>query len=178
MTLLIKDHKVWDITKDAPPSRSVMGGNKGGNTNISEIISIVLEPIANSQPGSLEVNATDGFLANLTKLNKRLASQELVRKGTQSCTSSHRDQPDPVIQDRSLPLPQGEGRMATGGQPNNPVSSQKEDKEEFSSQAISNQKEDEEKLSNQEISIQIEENPPPQPKLKKNDIRMFLKKGQ
>ena len=34
MTLLIKDHKVWDITKDAPPSRTVMGGNKGGNTNI------------------------------------------------------------------------------------------------------------------------------------------------
>ena len=89
MTLLIKDHKVWDITKDAPPSRSVMGGNKGGNTNISEIISIVLEPIANSQPGSLEENATDGFLANVTKLNKRLASQELVRKGTQSCTFSH-----------------------------------------------------------------------------------------
>ena len=146
-------------------------------TLTSEIISIVLEPIANSQPGSLEENATDGFLANLTKLNKRLASQELVRKGTQSCTSSHRDQPDPVIQDRSLPLPQGEGRMATGGQPNNPVSSQKEDKEEFPSQAISNQKEDEEKLSNQEISIQIEENPPPQPILmKKNDIRMFLKR--
>ena len=32
MTLLIKDHKTWSVDSgEAPPSRSVMGGNVGGN---------------------------------------------------------------------------------------------------------------------------------------------------
>ena len=43
MTLLVKDHKSWDVI---PKTRSVMGGNDGGNAGISEFLSIVLEPVA------------------------------------------------------------------------------------------------------------------------------------
>jgi hypothetical protein len=47
MTLLIKDHKTWSVNSgESPPSRSVMGGNIGGNTAISEFVSLVLEPVA------------------------------------------------------------------------------------------------------------------------------------
>ena len=46
MTLLIKDHKTFDLGT-TPPTRSVMGGNVGGNKPISEYMSLILEPVAN-----------------------------------------------------------------------------------------------------------------------------------
>ena len=46
MTLLIKDHKTWSII---PKTRSLMGGNDGGNSGISEYLSLVLEPLAREQ---------------------------------------------------------------------------------------------------------------------------------
>ena len=69
MTLLIKDHKPWDLI---PKTRSVMGGNEGGNTGISEFLSLVLEPVAREQDGSMEINATNGLLADIFDLNKEL----------------------------------------------------------------------------------------------------------
>ena len=53
MTLLIKDHKSWAIN-ETPPNRSLMAGNKGGNTNMSEFLSIILEPIASENKDSLD----------------------------------------------------------------------------------------------------------------------------
>ena len=46
MTLLIKDHKSWPIV---PPTRSVMGENEGGNSGISEFVSMVLDPVVREQ---------------------------------------------------------------------------------------------------------------------------------
>ena len=60
--LLIKDYKSWTVNV-TPPNRSVMAGNKGGNASISEYLSILLEPIASENTKSMEVNITDGMLA-------------------------------------------------------------------------------------------------------------------
>ena len=67
MTLLIKDHKSWSVV---PKTRSVMGGNEGGNSGISEFISLVLEPVAREQAGNMEINATNGLLADIEDLNE------------------------------------------------------------------------------------------------------------
>ena len=72
MTLLMKDHKPWEII---PKSRSVMGGNEGGNTGISEFLSMVLEPVAGEQSESMEINATNGLLADIFDLNKALEKE-------------------------------------------------------------------------------------------------------
>ena len=68
MTLLIKDHKSWTIN-ETPPNRSVMAGNTGGNANMSEYLSILLEPIASDNTQSMEVNSTDVMLAEIVKMN-------------------------------------------------------------------------------------------------------------
>ena len=60
MTLLIKDHKHFEIG-DTPPSRSVMGGNVGGNKPLSEFMSLVLEPVAKRMEG-MEINASSGLI--------------------------------------------------------------------------------------------------------------------
>jgi hypothetical protein len=40
MTLLIKDHKTWSVESgETPPTRSIMGGNVGGNKGLSEFMS-------------------------------------------------------------------------------------------------------------------------------------------
>ena len=72
MTLLVKDHKSWDLI---PKTRSVMGGNDGGNVGISEFLSLVLEPVAREQAGNMEINATNGLLADIMDLNKELENE-------------------------------------------------------------------------------------------------------
>ena len=72
MTLLVKDHKPWDLI---PKTRSVMGGNEGGNSGISEFLSLVLEPVAREQDGSMEINATNGLLADIFDLNEELEKE-------------------------------------------------------------------------------------------------------
>ena len=63
-----------------------MSGNKGGNTNISEFLSIILEPIASEQKESMEVNSTDGFLAAIVKINEENSTPV---EGEHESTSSH-----------------------------------------------------------------------------------------
>ena len=44
--LLIKDHKGWSYEEGTPPpSRPVCSGNRGYNRHISEILSLILEPL-------------------------------------------------------------------------------------------------------------------------------------
>ena len=69
MTLLIKDYKTWSVV---PKTRSVMGGNEGGNCGISEFLSLVLEPVAREQGNNMEINATNGLLADIVDLNDEL----------------------------------------------------------------------------------------------------------
>ena len=70
MTLLVKDHKTWSVT---PPTRSVIGGNEGGNAGISEFISLV---VAREQSGNMEINATNGLLADITDYNEELRREK------------------------------------------------------------------------------------------------------
>ena len=65
MHLLIKDHKNW--SKDSgtpPPSRPVISGNSGLNRHLSEMISLVIEPVANEAEG-FEVDSTNEMLAKI-----------------------------------------------------------------------------------------------------------------
>ena len=49
-----------------------MGGNEGGNCGISEFLSLVLEPVAREQGNNMEINATNGLLADIVDLNDEL----------------------------------------------------------------------------------------------------------
>ena len=70
MRILCKDHKYWTMDLGTPPpSRSVVSGNQGMNMNLSELISWLLEPIANEYEGGFEVNSTDDFIHKMDELN-------------------------------------------------------------------------------------------------------------
>ena len=103
MTLLIKDHKPWDLI---PKSRSVMGGNEGGNTGISEFLSLVLEPVAREQNGSMEINATNGLLADILDLNNEL-EEEAAESPTENFSireeefSIHKEEWSPSVEEIS-----------------------------------------------------------------------------
>ena len=86
MTLLVKDHKSWSLV---PKTRSVMGGNVGGNAGISEFISLILEPVAREQDGNMEISATNGLLADITDLNDDLE----VERRTEEFSSVRKTHP-------------------------------------------------------------------------------------
>ena len=72
MTLLLKDHKGWEETSGKPvPSRPVVSGNNGLNCHLSEIVSMIIEPVAYEQSGC-EVDSTDDLLAKIDSLNENL----------------------------------------------------------------------------------------------------------
>ena len=69
--LLFKDHKNWTSSKGgSPPTRPVMGGNSGMNSHLSEILSWLLEPLADSMMGkSSEVISDEDLKHKIDKLN-------------------------------------------------------------------------------------------------------------
>ena len=71
--LLFKDHKSWSSSKGTPPpTRPVMGGNAGMNTHMSEILSWVLEPLANAMMSqSSEVISDEHLKHKIDKLNEQ-----------------------------------------------------------------------------------------------------------
>ena len=73
-------------------TRSLMGGNEGGNSGISEFISLILEPLAREQECNMEINATNGLLADIKDLNDEL---EVEKKTLESST-----------REEHLPIPQ------------------------------------------------------------------------
>ena len=85
MTLLVKDHKSWDLI---PKTRSVMGGNEGGNKGISEFLSLVLEPLAREHNGSMEINATNGLLADIFDLNEELEEETAENPNTEETSNT------------------------------------------------------------------------------------------
>ena len=77
MTIMIKDHKTWSLESgEPPPSRNIMNGKLGMNMNMSEFISLALEPIANEDKESMETNATDGLVADIEKVNRKWATNQ------------------------------------------------------------------------------------------------------
>ena len=74
MQLLIKDHKNWHQSSGTPPpSRPVVSGNSGLNRHLSEMISLVIEPVASEADG-FEVDSTGEMLAKIDELNDKLSN--------------------------------------------------------------------------------------------------------
>ena len=75
--LLIKDHKGWSYSEEnqAPPSRPVCSGNSGYNRHLSEVVSLVLEPLGHAV-GGCDVDSTGDLLAEIDKLNADLRNKE------------------------------------------------------------------------------------------------------
>ena len=83
MTCLIKDHKGWSYSDQTPnpPSRPVVAGNMGINRCMSEILSLIIEPIT-TQMGGHAIDSTSDMLNIITELNEsgtieRLCNGEL-----------------------------------------------------------------------------------------------------
>ena len=69
--ILFKDHNYWESSKGGPPpTRPVMGGNGGRNVHLSELLSWLLEPLANSMMGrSAEVISDEHLKQKMDALN-------------------------------------------------------------------------------------------------------------
>ena len=71
--LLYKDHKGWSLQKGpVPPTRPVASGNRGMNMHLSEIISEILEPVADGVENTCEVVSTEDMIAKMLKKDRSL----------------------------------------------------------------------------------------------------------
>ena len=69
MVLLLKDHKNWNYESGKPPpSRPVVSGNTGLNCHLSELLSLLLEPVSLESNGH-EVDSTTELLNKIENLN-------------------------------------------------------------------------------------------------------------
>ena len=74
LKILVKDHKPWNQNSGKPvPSRPVVNGNGGFNCHLSEILSLILGPVAQEAKGS-EINSTTDLLARVQKVNSQINS--------------------------------------------------------------------------------------------------------
>ena len=84
--LLVKDHKGWEEKSgQPPPSRPVCSGIRGYNRHLSELVSLILEPISHSIEGA-DIDSTSALLDNIEKLNKerkQVQDQRTVTDKTQ-----------------------------------------------------------------------------------------------
>ena len=70
--LLIKDHKGWSFEDGTPPpSRPVCSGNQGFNRHLSEVLSMVLEPVGHALGGP-DIDSTGGLLNRINEVNSAL----------------------------------------------------------------------------------------------------------
>ena len=68
--LLYKDHKGWTVEMGgSPPSRPVASAGSGQKDNVSEVASIMLEPVANKWKGGMEVQSTPDMVSLVEELN-------------------------------------------------------------------------------------------------------------
>ena len=76
LRLLYKDHKGWKEGDGPLPTRGICGANRGMNTHLSELVSLILEPLASSIPGTWEVDSSSDYLSNIEDYNKAKDNQE------------------------------------------------------------------------------------------------------
>ena len=68
--LLYKDHKGWTVeTGGAPPTRPVASAGGGQDDHMSEMVSLILEPVANTWTGGMETTSTQDFVSKIVELN-------------------------------------------------------------------------------------------------------------
>ena len=69
LRLLFKDHKGWLPGNGPIPTRGICGANSGMNTHLSELVSLILEPLATSIPGSWEIISGDDYSNKVEEYN-------------------------------------------------------------------------------------------------------------
>ena len=75
LRLLLKDHKPYDMNSNDPiPSRPVVNGRAGYNCHLSELLSLVLGPVAKESNGN-EINSTGDLLSRIESLNKKISQK-------------------------------------------------------------------------------------------------------
>ena len=79
MVCLVKDHKGWsyDPGDPAPPSRPVVAGNLGINRCLSEMVSLIIEPITLNMGGH-SIESTGDMLHLISELNNSGLIEELI----------------------------------------------------------------------------------------------------
>ena len=79
MYILYKDHKGWTVvTGGPPPTRPVASAGGGQNDNMSETVSLILEPVANTCTGGMETKSTPGFVSKIVKMNEKARELEEI----------------------------------------------------------------------------------------------------
>ena len=74
MCLLLKDHK--NKKEGEPwPTRAVVGANQGITASMSNIVSEMLEPLADSLPDKMEIISTEDGLSRINDCNDKLAAE-------------------------------------------------------------------------------------------------------
>ena len=72
LDMLYKDHKNWTpAVGEFPPFRPVALSNKGINIHLSELFSMIIEPVSSAWIGTMEVNSTDDLLSKADRFNAR-----------------------------------------------------------------------------------------------------------
>ena len=71
MVCLVKDHKGWVFTEEDPypPSRPVIAGNIGMNRCLSEVLSLIIEPVTQNMK-SHAIDSTGDMLNLIDEINK------------------------------------------------------------------------------------------------------------
>ena len=72
MSLLVKDHKKVEEGK-LPKTRPVVSASEGIGTSFSNILSEIVEPLADSLTDSMEVISTEDFISRIEETNESLA---------------------------------------------------------------------------------------------------------
>ena len=91
MSLLFKDHKGWSPTDGtAPPTRPVVGGHRGINMHISELVSDILDPVVANYEGGCEIISTEDLIARVEILNDRYEGRSPTSFWGGLCTEAYR----------------------------------------------------------------------------------------
>ena len=69
LSLLVKDHKTW-AKGDLPPTRPVVSGNASMGVHLNNILSEVVEGLADKMEGSTELLSGEDFLSKVDKHNE------------------------------------------------------------------------------------------------------------
>ena len=80
LTFLVKDHKVWwefSEKTPVPPSRPMIAMNVGISRCLSEVLSLIIEPIT-SRAGGDSINSTGDMLYKINELNRSGEKQKHV----------------------------------------------------------------------------------------------------
>ena len=77
LRLLFKDHKIWSPSDGTPPpTRPVCAANSGMNVHFSDLLSMILEPLASTIPGTWEVISVDDFISGCEDYNEEVDIKE------------------------------------------------------------------------------------------------------